>query len=302
MRLGIDLGGTKTEIVALRPDGSEAYRTRVPTPRTDYRAIIATIAGLVTQAEAELGARGSLGIGIPGTVDRITRRVKNANTQCLNGHPFDHDMSDALGRPVRVTNDANCLAASEASDGAAAGLDVVFAVIIGTGTGGGVALKGQVWAGPNGIGGEWGHNPLPWPKPEELPGTPCYCGKSGCLETWISGTGFELTEGRGHKVKDIAEAARAGDAWAEAAVQTYEDRLARALTTVIHILDPDAIVLGGGVSNLDRLYTNVPPRIEALLFGGGPLRTRLLKNKHGDSSGVRGAAWLWPVVSPPGEG
>ncbi len=298
MRLGIDLGGTKTEIVALRPDGSEAYRTRVPTPRTEYRAIIATIAGLVTQAEAELGARGTVGIGIPGTVDGITGRVKNANTQCLNGHPFDHDMSDALGRPVRVTNDANCLAASEASDGAAAGLDVVFAVIIGTGTGGGVALKGQVWAGPNGIGGEWGHNPLPWPKPEELPGRPCYCGKSGCLETWISGTGFELTEGRGYKVKDIAAAAKAGDAWAEAAVQTYEDRLARALTTVIHILDPDAIVLGGGVSNLDRLYTNVPPRIEALLFGGGPLRTRLLKNRHGDSSGVRGAAWLWPVLPP----
>ena len=295
MRLGIDLGGTKTEIVALRPDGSEAYRTRVPTPRTDYRAIITTIAGLVAQAEAALGERGSVGVGIPGTVDRITGRVKNANTQVLNGNPFDRDLTEALGRPVRVTNDANCLAASEASDGAAAGLDVVFAVIIGTGTGGGVALKGQVWAGPNGIGGEWGHNPLPWATPDELPGTPCYCGKSGCLETWISGTGFELTEGQGHSSKAVAAAAQAGEAWAETALQRYEDRLARALTTVINLLDPDAIVLGGGMSNLDRLYTNITPRLEALIFGGGPLRTRLLKNKHGDSSGVRGAAWLWPV-------
>lgn len=296
MRLGIDLGGTKTEIVALMPDGSEAYRTRVPTPRTEYRAILETIAGLVVGAEAALGRRGSVGVGIPGTVDRISGRVKNANTQVLNGHPIDQDLTALLGRPVRVTNDANCLAASEASDGAAAGLEVVFAVIIGTGAGGGVALKGQVWPGPNGIGGEWGHNPLPWATADELPGTPCYCGKAGCLETWVSGTGFELTEGRGHKAKEIAALAQAGEAWAETALQRYEDRLARGLATVINLLDPDAIVLGGGMSNLDRLYTNVPPRLEGLIFGGGPLRTKILKNKHGDSSGVRGAAWLWPVA------
>ncbi|MFL5355453.1 fructokinase [Archangium sp.] len=296
MRIGIDLGGTKIEALALADDGRELGRIRVPTPRDDYEGTVHTIAHLCTRLEQQTGQRGSVGVGIPGTISARTGLVKNANSVWLNGRPLDRDLARALGRPVRLANDANCLAVSEATDGAAAGHPVVFAVILGTGTGAGVALGGRPHAGRNGVGGEWGHNPLPWATPEEFPGPECYCGKRGCLETWVSGPGFEndYEQHTGTRLRssDLAARAEAGVPSAVAALQRYVDRLARGLAHVIDILDPDVIVLGGGMSNVAALYRLVPEQLPRWVFGGEadtPLRPAL----HGDSSGIRGAAWLW---------
>ena len=307
MRIGIDLGGSKIELIALDGAGGELLRRRVDTPRHDYRATLAAIAGLVEDAEVELRQRGSVGIGTPGAVSALTGRMKNCNSTWLNGQPLVRDLQALLQREVRISNDANCFALSEASDGAAAGAEVVFGVIIGTGCGAGVVVRGQVLTGPNGIAGEWGHNPLPWPSPEELPGPACYCGKFGCLETWLSGPGLasdlerrpsSQTEGV-WSAREIATRAMAGDEACLAALHRYEDRLARGLAQVINILDPDVIVLGGGLSNLGRLYESVP-RLWARYVFSDTVRTRLLAPLYGDSSGVRGAAWLWgaPATRP----
>lgn len=277
MRIGIDLGGTKTEIIVLDETGEPLLRSRVPTPRGDYPATIATIADLVKEAERKIGAGrtappATVGIGIPGAESRVTGLIKNANSTWLIGKPLRADLEAALGRPVRIANDANCFALSEATDGAAAGARVVFGVILGTGVGGGIVVDGTVLVGPNAIAGEWGHNPLPG----EREARPCYCGRENCIETFLSGPAL----------------ARDGGAKDEAAMQRYERRLARALAQVINILDPDVIVLGGGVSNLDRLYDRVPRLWSEWVFSDH-VATRLVKNRHGDSSGVRGAAWLW---------
>ena len=300
IRIGIDLGGTKIEGLALDATGAELARLRIATPQHDYVATIQAIAAVVRDLEHKTGLGGAtVGVGIPGTIVRATGLVKNANSTWLNGQPLERDLTLALGRPVRCANDANCLAVSEATDGAAAGAEVVFAVILGTGCGGGIALNSRVHVGPNGVAGEWGHNPLPWATPDELPGPPCYCGKYGCLETWISGTGLsndhQRVTGQSLTGPAIVVAASNGDPAAEASLTRLEDRIARALTSVVHVLDPDVIVIGGGLSQLDRLYTNLPPQIERYLFGGGKLATPILRAKHGDASGVRGAAWLWPA-------
>ena len=297
MRLGIDLGGTKTEIIALDEDGSEIHRRRIDTDPRRYDAIVDSIAGLVAEAESALGRTGTVGVGIPGTISAKTGLVKNANTTVLNGHPLDQDLSQALHRPVRCMNDANCLALSEAVDGAGAGHRVVFAAILGTGCGAGVALDGRPWAGANLVAGEWGHNPLPWMSPEEFPGPPCWCGKSSCIEKWISGTGFadDYARATGARLRgeQIVVLARSGDPAARGALDRYAHRLARALAHAINLLDPDVIVLGGGMSNVDELYALVPPLLPAFVFGG-EAHTPVVRNRHGDSSGVRGAAWLWP--------
>ncbi|WP_336947863.1 fructokinase [Serratia nevei] len=300
MRIGIDLGGTKIEVIALADDGRELFRHRIATPRHDYGQTLAAIAGLVKLAEDHTGEQGSIGIGIPGTLSPFTGRVKNANSVWLNGQPLDKDLSALLAREVRIANDANCLAVSEATDGAGAGAQTVFAVIIGTGCGAGVALNGQAHSGGNGIAGEWGHNPLPWQDDDELRyarEVPCDCGKPGCIETFISGTGFATDYARlsgnalqGHEIMALSER---GDALAEQAIVRYEMRLAKALAHVINILDPDVVVLGGGMSNVDRLYRTVPERVKGWVFGG-ECETPIRKAVHGDSSGVRGAAWLWP--------
>jgi fructokinase len=299
MRIGIDLGGTKIEALAIDKSGKELLRYRVPTPREDYAGTVAAMAGLVQRIERETGLVGTVGAGIPGSVSRRTGLVKNANSTWLNGMPFDRDLSAAMGREVRVANDANCLAVSEATDGAAAGQAVVFAVIMGTGCGGGVALNGLVQAGINGVGGEWGHNPLPWARPEEYPGPLCYCGKRGCLEMWLSGTGlardYREVTGRELSSPEIVAGADAGDGDAVAAMERLKDRLARALAHVINILDPDMIVFGGGLSKVKGIYEDVQPRLAKYVFGG-EAETPLVVAKYGDSSGVRGAAWLWPNV------
>lgn len=298
MRIGIDLGGTKIEALAIDHEGMELGRYRVDTPRDDYKGTIDAMVGLVLRLEAETGRIGTVGAGIPGTISGTTGLVKNANSTWLNGRPLDKDLSAALGREVRVANDANCLAVSEATDGAAAGKHVVFGVILGTGCGGGVAIDGHVHAGRNGVGGEWGHNPLPWQRPEEYPGPLCYCGKRGCMEMWVSGTGvsldYKMSTGREKTARAIMAEFEAGDADAAATVARLEDRLARGLATVIDILDPDAIVVGGGLSQVDHIYSAVPRRLAEYVFGG-EADTPLLKAVHGDSSGVRGAAWLWPA-------
>jgi predicted NBD/HSP70 family sugar kinase len=296
VRFGIDLGGTKTELIALDGDGRVLLRRRQPTPRDDYPGTVETIARLLEAAESELGVAGSLGIGTPGAVSRLTGRMKNCNSTWLNGQPLLEDLQQRLGRPVRIANDANCFALSEATDGAAAEAEVVFGVILGTGCGAGVVVRGQALTGPNAIAGEWGHNPLPWPRDAERPGPPCYCGQSGCVETWISGPGLarDLKAVSGLDLPALELAARAGqgDAACEAALNRYEDRLARGLAHVINILDPDVIVLGGGLSNLARLYDNVPRLWSEYVFSDS-VQTRLVAPLHGDSSGVRGAAWLW---------
>ena len=298
MRTGIDLGGTKTEIIALDEGGAEIHRSRVETDRRSYDAILAQLAGLVLDAEAALGQKGSVGIGIPGTVSALSGIVKNANTTVLNGHFLDRDLGRALGRDVRCMNDANCLALSEAVDGAGAGYPVVFAAILGTGCGSGIAVNGGAWQGVNLVAGEWGHNPLPWMTADEFPGPACWCGKTGCIERWISGTGFEDDFARAVPGKaripapQIVALARDGDATARAALERYANRLARALAHVVNLLDPDVIVLGGGMSNVDELYDMVPPQLVAYVFGG-EADTPVVRNQHGDSSGVRGAAWLW---------
>lgn len=299
MRIGIDLGGTKIEALALDFEGVELARHRVDTPREDYKGTIAAITGLVHLLESKTGKKGSVGAGIPGSISEKTGLVKNANSTWLNGRPLDKDLSTALGREVRIANDANCLAVSEATDGAAAGKRVVFGVILGTGCGGGVAVNGRVHAGPNGTGGEWGHNPLPWPRPEENPGPICYCGKPGCMEMWVSGTGlardYQATTGKQRTAREVIAAFEAGEKEALVVVERLEDRLARGLANVINILDPDVFVLGGGLSLTKHLYESLPKRLPEYVFGG-EVDTPILQAKFGDSSGVRGAAWLWPIV------
>lgn len=299
MRLGVDLGGTKIEIIALEEDGTVLLRERVATPQGDYAATLAAIAGLVEVAETRLGRAGlPVGIGTPGAISRATGLLKNSNSICLNGQPLQQDLEARLNRPLRISNDANCFALSEAMDGAAAGARVVFGVIIGTGTGAGIVVNHQVLTGPNAIAGEWGHNPLPWPRAEELPGPDCYCGKQGCIETWLSGTGLarDFTQHTGETLSAESIAARAehGEVASRAALGRYYDRMARALAHVINILDPDVIVLGGGMGKIPTLYYEIPRRWGAYVFSDR-VDTRLVAPKHGDSSGVRGAAWLWPV-------
>ena len=294
MRFGIDLGGTKTEIMALKPDGAVALRRRIATPR-DYDSMLRAVAELVRDADAETGSRGSVGMAIPGSESFGSNLIKNANTTYLIGKPLRLDLEKALERPVRLANDANCFALSEASDGAARGAGIVFGVIAGTGVGGGIVVGGHVLNGAHGVGGEWGHIPLPAPSVEEVTtAPPCYCGKRGCLEVWCSGPGlardFKRATGREVSAEQIA----ASDGMEErAATGRLIDRFARALATLVNILDPDVIVMGGGLSNIDRLYDELAPLVEKYSFNlGGP--PRIVKNKHGDSSGVRGAAWLWP--------
>ena len=298
MRIGIDLGGTKIEALAIDNEGVELARHRIDTPRDDYDATIQAMTELVRRLERETGLSGTVGAGIPGSVSRITGLVKNSNSTWLNGRPLDRDLSRALDREVRVANDANCLAVSEATDGAAAGHRVVFGVILGTGCGGGVALKARVHDGPNGVAGEWGHNPLPWPRPEEYPGPLCYCGKRGCMEMWVSGTGialdYETATGEIKTTRQIVSEFNHGDPLAIAAIERFEDRLARGLAQVVNILDPDVIVIGGGVSKLEHIYQEVPKKLPAYVFGG-EMVTPIVPARYGDSSGVRGAAWLWPI-------
>jgi fructokinase len=300
IRMGVDLGGTKTELVALAADGNEVFRKRIATPR-EYRSTLDAIVALVTEAETTLGQQGTVGVGIPGTVSPFTGLVKNANSTWINGQPLDLDLGRLLGREVRVANDANCFAVSEAVDGAAAGKGLVFGVIIGTGCGAGIAINGVVHGGGNGIGGEWGHNPLPWMRADEFNTTQCFCGNADCIETFISGTGFVRDfngaggDAKGNQVvtgTEIMTLAEEGDLKAIAAFERYLDRLARALAHVINILDPDAIVLGGGMSNVEAIYPRLPALLEKYVLGG-ECRTPVLPNRFGCSSGVRGAARLW---------
>ncbi|AJI95953.1 glucokinase family protein [Yersinia ruckeri] len=300
MRIGIDLGGTKIEVIALANDGRELFRKRVETPRHDYHQTILAIASLVADAEKATDEQGSVGVGIPGTLSPFSGKVKNANSVWLNGQALDRDLSEKLARPVRMANDANCLAVSEATDGAGAGRHLVFAAIIGTGCGSGIAIDGRVHSGGNGIAGEWGHNPLPWQNEDELhyqSEVPCYCGKKGCIETFVSGTGFATDyfrlSGNSLKGMEIITLMEQGDAIAELTMQRYEQRFAKSLAHVINLFDPDVIVLGGGMSNVDRLYQTLPDLIRPWVFGG-ECETPIRKAIHGDSSGVRGAAWLWP--------
>jgi fructokinase len=294
-RIGIDFGGTKIEIVALAADGAVSLRRRVLNPRS-YEASLRMVADLVNAAEAELGMRCSVGVGIPGAVSPTTGLVKNANSIWLNGRPLDRDLSAALGRPVRVENDANCFALSEAADGAGAGKRVVFGVILGTGCGGGIVVDGTVLPGLHRVAGEWGHTPLPWPKAEELPPTPCFCGQAGCLERYISGPSLAAAcDGPGHEdSRALTERAAAGDIQARQSLARHADQVARGLAMVVNILDPDVIVIGGGLSNMPHLYSNVPALLRRYTIAADA-HTPILRNHHGDSSGVRGAAWLWPA-------
>ena len=296
-RIGVDLGGTKIEVVAIDLAGQIAFRRRVDTPPA-YDGVIAGIAALVLAAEATLGAPASVGIGIPGVISPATGVVKNANSQMLIGHALDRDLAAALARPVRVENDANCFALSEAADGAGAGQHCVFGVILGTGCGGGIIVGGQILAGRNHIAGEWGHTPLPWPRDDEWPLPPCWCGQAGCLELYLAGPGLA----RSCNAPTAAEAERraaAGDPAATAAIERHADRLARGLAVIVNVLDPDVIVLGGGVSNMASLYERVPALMAQYVFSD-LTTTPVVRNRHGDSSGVRGAAWLWPAVAGDG--
>jgi fructokinase len=296
MRLGVDLGGTKIESVALDERGDIVLRQRAGTPKEDYAAVVSAVRDLVLAAEAELGSRGSLGVAIPGVISTKTGLVKNSNATHLIGHPLDRDLAAALSRPVRVANDADCFVLSEATDGAAADYEVVFGIIAGTGIGGGICVRGNVLTGAHSIAGEWGHNPLPAPYADETPGPLCYCGRRGCIESWVSGPAFarqfQCETGRKLTAAQIADLAAAGNASATAAMERFLDRFARAIGTLINILDPDAIVLGGGLSNIDALYRELPDRVTAYAFAP-EAPARILKSRHGDSSGVRGAAWLW---------
>jgi len=292
LRIGIDLGGSKIELIALERSGREALRRRVATPQGDYARTLRTVTDLVHEAERELGARGSVGIGMPGALSLASGRVKNANSTCLNDRPLKEDLEAALAREVRLANDANCFALSEAIDGAGQGAAVVFGVILGTGVGGGIVAHGRVLTGPNAIAGEWGHNPLPLPVEADLPLPPCYCGRRGCIETYLSGPGLARDSGTGLEAPEIVARAAHGDERCEAALARYEERLARSLAGVINLLDPDVIVLGGGLSNIQRLYARVPDLWGAHVFSDR-VTTRLVRHAHGDSSGVRGAAWLW---------
>lgn len=297
MRLGIDLGGTKIEIIALDSDGNTCLRQRRATPQGDYAATLETIVQLVREVECTLSVQGSLGVGMPGAISALDGRVKNANSVCLNGQALKSDLESALQREVRLANDANCFALSEATDGAAAGAKSVFGVILGTGTGGGLVVNGQVLEGVNAIAGEWGHNPMPWPESSEIPGPVCYCGRRGCIETFLSGPGClqRHNEQSGQSLgsmEAMTDAARRGDKTCLASLQLYSQRLARALAHVMNIFDPEVIVLGGGMSNISSLYNEVPALWGQWVFSD-QVATRLTPAKYGDSSGVRGAAWLW---------
>ena len=297
MRIGVDLGGTKIEVIALGVDGRQLLRRRAPTPQSGYDDTVRAIAALVLDAERELKARATVGLAIPGTLSPVTGLVKNANSTKLIGQPLDVDVGRALGRKVRVANDANCFALSEASDGAAAGADIVFGIIAGTGVGGGVCIRGHAVTGAHAIAGEWGHNPLPSPSLAEVEHAPqCYCGRRGCIESWVSGPAlsrdFMHRTGRRLDASEIAQLAASQDAQAGEAMVVFYDRFARAIATLVNILDPDVIVMGGGLSNIEGLYRELPPRVEAYAFTPQG-ETRIVRNKHGDSSGVRGAAWLW---------
>jgi fructokinase len=305
VRIGIDLGGTKIEGIALSAGGAELARRRVATPR-DYAESLDAIAGLTEELERAAGAVGTVGtvgVGIPGTVVPRTGLVKNANSTWLNARPLGRDLEQRLGRPVRLMNDANCFALSEATDGAAAGAQVVFGVILGTGVGGGIVVDGRCLSGANLVAGEWGHNPLPWPTADEQPGPPCYCGKRGCVETWVSGPALERdhTEhtGQTRTGREIAQAAAEGDLEARATLARYHDRLSRALAALVNVLDPDVVVLGGGLSNMAGLaeatLALLPRHLFAAGANGDPVATRVVRAAHGDASGVRGAAWLWPA-------
>jgi fructokinase len=304
VRIGIDLGGTKIEGIAIDDDGRVRLRRRVASPRDSYADTLTAVVDLVRDIEREVGARGTVGVGIPGAISSATGLVKNANSTWLIGRPLGDDLPRRLDRPVRFANDANCFALSEAVDGAAAGADVVFGVIVGTGTGGGIVVHRRVVEGANAIAGEWGHNPLPAPRDGEWPGPPCYCGRTGCIETFLSGPALQrdyaeelrrcaVPETHERKTaRDIATSAHAGEPVASAALARYEERMARALGSVINVVDPQVIVLGGGLSNIDRLYESVPKLWAPYVFSD-TVTTRLVRAAHGDSSGVRGAAWLW---------
>jgi len=304
MRIGIDLGGTKIEGVLLGRDGTLRRRHRLATPQGDYPATLRAVADTVAALEQAAASPCSVGIGMPGSLSPVTGLVRNSNSTCLNHRPFREDIEALLGRPVRLANDANCFALSEATDGAGAGAAVVFGVILGTGVGGGLVVHGRLIEGANLIGGEWGHNPLPAAEGAERPGPPCYCGRNGCIEAFLSGPGLtrdhQLAGGPSLDAAALVAAAERGDAMAEATLARYEERLARALASIVNVVDPDAIVLGGGLSNVRRLYANVPRLWLPHIFSD-VVRTRLEPARHGDSSGVRGAAWLWPAeLSSPG--
>lgn len=296
IRIGVDLGGTKIEAIALDPCGEVLARRRVATPAEDYSEIVRAIAALVRDIEMETDRRGMVGVGAPGSISTHTGLAKGSNTQVVNGKPLDRDLARALGRPVRVENDANCFALSEAVDGAGQGARVVFGVILGTGVGGGIVVDGKILSGRNHIGGEWGHAPLPWMTRDEYPGRRCFCGHDGCIETFLSGPGlahdYRARVGAVATGRDIAARAQAGEAAARASLDAYRDRLARALAMAVDILDPDVIVLGGGVSNVDYIYEGLTEHVARHAFSDA-LDTLILRNVHGDSSGVRGAAWLW---------
>ncbi|HEV3155403.1 MAG TPA: ROK family protein [Candidatus Baltobacteraceae bacterium] len=300
LRLGIDLGGTKIEIGAFDGAMRTLLRRRVPTPAGDYGAKLSAIAGLVRDAEVHAGRPGTVGIGTPGSISPQSGLIRNANSTVLIGKPFQRDLEAALARPVRMTNDANCLALSEALDGAAAGIDNVFAAILGTGVGGGLAIFGRIVEGTNAIAGEWGHNPLPWAGPDELPGPQCYCGRRGCIETFLCGPAlsrqYAQLSGENIPPTEIARRAAHHDAQAAACMERYEHRLARAFASVINVVDPAVIVIGGGVCNIDRLYETIPRLLPDFVFSDS-VRTRVVRAAHGDSSGVRGAALLWSTMS-----
>jgi fructokinase len=299
LRLGIDLGGTKIAAVVLGPDGGVRWERRIPSPRDNYDGTLDALAALVREGEAAAGEACSVGIGMPGAISPVTGLVKNANSTWLNGRPLQGDLERHLGRPVRLANDANCLAVSEATDGAAAGAHVVFGVILGTGTGAGIAIDGRVLTGANAIAGEWGHNPLPWPSDDERPGAACYCGRRGCIETFLSGPALAAAYRRAAAVdiraEEVVARAGQGNVAAEAVLDTWLLQLARALATIVNVLDPDVIVVGGGLSNISRIYDDVPGRWGPFVFSDR-VTTRIVPAKFGDASGVRGAAWLWPVL------
>ncbi|PNG25150.1 ROK family protein [Methylocella silvestris] len=299
MRIGIDLGGTKIEVLALDDVGSELIRKRRPTPTGDYAGTLDVIAELVAFVEAKIGRKGSVGVAAPGAISPASGLVKNANSTVLNGKALDRDLAAKLGRPIKIENDANCFALSEASDGAGAGASVVFGVILGTGVGGGLVVDGRLVSGRNRIAGEWGHNPLPFARDDERPGPLCYCGKSGCIETFLSGPGFARDHfartGAALTAREIAAAAAAGEAEAGRSLALYRDRLARGLAGLINIVDPDVIAFGGGLSNIDSLYIGLPELMGRYAFSDR-IATETRRAVHGDSSGVRGAAWLWPIA------
>jgi fructokinase len=297
MRIGVDLGGTKIEVIALESDGHVLLRERAPTPGGDYEGIVRAVRDLVLAAERRLNRSGTVGIATPGARSALTGRMKNCNSTVLNGRPLDRDLEEALARPVRLENDANCFALSEAIDGAGTAAKVVFGVILGTGVGGGVVIERRILTGRNHIAGEWGHNPLPWAQGTELPGELCYCGQRGCIETFLSGAGllreYARLGGVTRRAQEVVQAAAAGEPVAQASLSCYCDRLARALAALVNVLDPDVIVLGGGLSNVDALYAALPAGMTRYVFSDG-LDTPVVAPRHGDSSGVRGAAWLWP--------